>query len=111
MGMNGPVRGAPAERMYPVTAMGAYTVNNVVDVEGFCRDNNMTPTKLLIMQEAQPQGTQPIVSRVDFAPIGRATGEHYVTPLLIGVLHEVAVKTVYLATTTATEVFILGLNP
>ena len=109
MGMNGPVRGGPGERIYPVTAMAAYTVNNVVDVERFCRDNNMTPTKLLIMLEGQQ--SQAIFARVDFAPIGRAATEHYVTPLLVGMLHEVAVKTVYLATSTATEIFILGINP
>ena len=109
MGMNGPVRSGPYERMYPITAMGSHTAGGVVDVQGFCRDNNMVMTGFMI--NAALDGSGNIVGNVDLTPAGQDERHHYALVCAGLWPYNIAVKTIYTATTTATQVFILGMNP
>jgi len=95
--------------MYPITAMGSHTAGGVVDVQGFCRDNNMVMTGFMIGGAADPDGN--ILANIDLTPGGQDERHHYVLPAFALWPYNITIKTIYTATTTATQVFILGMNP
>ena len=105
MGMNGPVREGPAERLYPISAMASHTTGNVVDVAGFFRDHHCVPTKIILIDA---KDTLPVV---DVTLVGQDENHHYALPLFVGWVHSLAVKTVYLGTSTCDSIIIAGINP
>lgn len=107
--MNGPVRNCPYERIYPISAMGEYTSGGKVDVAKFCRDNNMVCTGFRIQGATDGDGN--IVGNVDLTPGGQDDNHHYVLTCLSWWDYNTAVKSIFTANTTATEVYILGINP
>jgi hypothetical protein len=107
--MNGPVRAVRGERIYPITAMGSHTAGGIVDVEGWCRDHNMTPVALMINGVADQNGN--LVGNIDLCPIGQDESHHYVLPFFAVMIYDIAVRKIWTANTTATDVFILGINP
>ena len=111
MGLNGPVRQVRAERIYPISAMGAYTDAGVVDVEGFCRDLVITPVAVLVTSAIDQSGDMLGAVVLDFVPIGGDNAANNAMPLHTGEIYDMAVKRVITATTTAAEVFILAINP
>jgi len=100
MGMNGPVRAVRGERLYPITAMGSHTAGGIVNVEGWCRDHNMT--SVAFMTDAD--------GNVDLCPGGQDANHHYVIFVQGGAIYDISVKQIHQAT-TAVGVFILGINP
>lgn len=108
--MNGPVRQVRGERMYPISAMGEYTSDGNVDVEGFCRNNNMVPVAVIVTGAIE-DGSMAETVFLHQVPIGQDLRSPFRVPLVTGMIHDIAVRRVITATTTAEDVYILGINP
>lgn len=111
MGSNAPVRSGPYERIYPISVMGNYTANGKVDVDRFCRDNNMVCTGFRAEGILDGDGDMISLVSVDLTPSGQDDRHHYAVQVFTLWSENIAVKSIYTATTTASQVFILGMNP
>jgi len=115
--MNGSIRQVRGERIYPISAMGANTADGIVDVEAFCRDNNMTPVALMVTGSVDDEGDMWPFVGVDITPGGQDNHHHYVMPFFTGWIYDISVKRIHTETVAASgyhsaaEVFILGINP
>ena len=69
-------RGAPVERLYPISAMGAYTRDGVVHVDEFCRDNNMTCTGFRAQGIIDDDGDMISLVNIDLTPYGQDDRHH-----------------------------------